>query len=170
MPWERNIPKALETLKGIRDEKTSRLLTGEANRDLFVDVVAINQSLDQSAATVDLFKRIDAVDPVFAALIYDTAEDALLRTGEYALARKYLGDPRERLAKARHYYERGLEVVKGRAKEESAQRAFANIFRDNALRIITVLHQTGDEAAAREIQIEALKTLDEDSIRNAPVR
>src|SRR6185503_2215938 len=53
-------PKALETLKGIRDEKASRLLTGQTDRHLFHDVESINDHLNESVATVELFKAIQA--------------------------------------------------------------------------------------------------------------
>jgi hypothetical protein len=93
-------PKALETLKRIRDEKTARLVAGETNRELFHDVEAINDHLVESKDTVDLFRKIEVRQPEFAASIYDVADEALIDAGEYALAKKYLGDPMARFAAA----------------------------------------------------------------------
>ncbi len=78
----------------IRDEKTSRLVSGQADRNLFNDVESINGYLDESAATVALFKKIETAQPDFAASVYDLADQALIAAGEYALAKRY-GRPRD---------------------------------------------------------------------------
>jgi|1185.fasta_scaffold1323455_1 hypothetical protein len=41
------------------------------------------------------------------------------------------------------------------------------IYTDEVLRIMTVLRETGDNAGAKNIQAEALKTLENSTIRNA---
>ncbi len=160
-------PRALEKLKSIRDEKTSRLLTGEANRELFNDVESINKYLGESKATVELFNRIEAVDPGFAGRIYSIAEEALLQAREYALAKKYLGDPTKRLAAARRNFEEDMELAKTGEMGDHTREAFKSIFTDRVVRLITVMKETGDGAGARNIQAEALKTLENDTIRNA---
>ena len=84
-----NYPKALSRLKAIRDEKASRLLAGEENRDLFHDVESINDHLGEMKATVELFKTIDASQPDFAASVYELAVESLVVFQELELARKY---------------------------------------------------------------------------------
>ena len=160
-------PKALEKLSSIRDEKTSRLLSGEAKKELFHDVESINQHLGETKSTVELFKRIEAVDPDFAGRIYDIASEALLQAREYALAKKYLGDPTNRLATAKRNLEEGMAFVKTGKNGDATRRAFESIFTDEVVRLITLLKETDENAGARNIQTEALKTLDSDAIRNA---
>src|ERR1043166_2062666 len=169
-------PKAVETLKTIRDEKNARLLAGEASWQLFDDVRAINGYLGEKAATVSLFKQLEATNVGFASRIYEIAEDALVGAGEYALAKKYLGDPKKRLSAIRLSYEQGMEFSKGLKtiptrgpsdNRDFTRRTFETIFTDRLIRIITVLLKTGDKAAAQEIQTEALKTLDNEQIRAA---
>jgi len=161
-------PKALEALKEIRDKKTARLDGGEANRDLFHDVVAINEHLGQSPATVTLFKQIEARQPEFANSIFDLVDEALVEAGEYQLARNYLGDPADRLAIARRNYEEGLQFAETRSRNAAASRqAFENIFTEKALRLIVILDKTGDRTAARQIQSDVLKVLDNAKLRNA---
>jgi len=160
-------PKALQKLKNIRDEKTSRLIAGEVNRELFHDVQAINEHLDESQATVELFKRIEATNPAFAARIYDSAEEALLQAKEYGLAKKYLRDPMERLSIAKRNLESGMQFAKTSQNGESSRRAFESIFTQTVLRIIIILRETGDKELAKSIQTEALKTYDTASLRDA---
>jgi hypothetical protein len=161
-------PKALETLKNIRDKKTSRLLAGENDRDLFIDVEAINAHVGESNATVRLFKQIEASHPDFAASIYEVAEEDLVGAQEYALARKYLGEPLTRFAQARQNFDHGMQFANTHSKNRDASRqAFENIFSEKVVRIITVLDKAGDRDQARAIQTNALAVLDIPQIRNA---
>ncbi len=143
-------PAALTALRKIRDEKTSRLVTGQADRNLFHDVESINEYLDESAATVELFKKIEVAQPDFAASVYDLADKALIATGEYA-----------------RQFEDGMRYAKTSQKDDASRRAFERIFTDRVVRIIRVLDKSGDQDQAREIQSKALVVLDNSTIRNA---
>lgn len=160
-------PKALETLKNIRNTKTSKLLSGSMDRELFHDVESINEFLGETNATVELFKRIDAVNPDFALTLYDIAVTALVKEKEFELARKYLGDPSKCLAAARRNFEAGMEWAKTSNHADITIEAFETIFTDDVIRIITILNENGDNKVAKDIQTNALKTLDNDKIRNA---
>ena len=161
-------PKALEKLKSIRDEKTTRLEHGEGTRALFHDVESINESLGEKSATVGLFKKLEAVDSKFGVMLYDIADEALVEAGEYALARKCMGDPAKRLAVLKERFEDGMKFEKNNEKrDDGPQGAFARIFTGEVLRMITILRETGDATGAKGIQKEALKTLNSDAIRNA---
>lgn len=163
-------PPALEKLKSIRDEKTSRLMAGEKSRDLFHDVASMNECLGDSKATVELFKRIDAAAPNLASNVYDLADDALLEAGAYELARKHMGDPGKRLAQAESNFERGTQwAKKNRAEARRAADTKANetIFTKEVVKIIAVLKETGDRDGAKRIRDKALKALDNETIRNA---
>jgi tetratricopeptide (TPR) repeat protein len=160
-------PKALEKLKEIRDSKTQRLLKGERSRDLFHDVSSINEYLQAFQSTADLFKELDTTDPKFASTIYDLADAALLSCREFGLAKKYLGDPNERLREAREHLERGIRFAKGSKNEDASRHAFERIFAEEVVRTIIVLRETGDRSGAKAIQEEALKVLANPSIREA---
>jgi hypothetical protein len=160
-------PKALETLKSIRDEKTSRLLAGVTQRDLFHDVKSINKHLNETAATAELFKRLEAGSPSFASAVYDIADEALLQAHEYELAKKYLGDPKMRLATAKRNFDEGIKFAKTSKSGDASRQANERIYTDKVVGIMTVLRETGDNAGAKNIQAEALKTLENSTIRNA---
>lgn len=158
-------PPALAKLRGIKDEKTARLLAGENNRELFNDVVSINDYLGESKATVGLFKKLEAVQPDFAASVYGLASEALVSAQEYDLAKKYLGDPIARLERAKRNFYDGMDSAK--TSGDACRRAFERIFTDEIVRIITVLDKTGSPEAAREFQSKALAILEVPAIRDA---
>lgn len=160
-------PKALTALTEIRDKKTERLLNGELDRHLFDDVMAINRYLKQPAGTVNLFKKLESLWPDFAPNIYLIAEDSVLAAGEYALARKYLGDPMARLETARKNLREGLAYAKMSRIRDASRRTHENIFKDEIVGLITILKNTSEAALAKNLQKEALKTLDNSEIRNA---
>src|SRR3954468_1636881 len=56
-------PGARTALKRIRDEKTTRLLNGDTNRDLFPDVQSINERLENDEATYELFTALGKAKP-----------------------------------------------------------------------------------------------------------
>jgi hypothetical protein len=160
-------PKALEKLREIRDQNTTRLNNGENNRELFHDVRSMNRYLGESQATVKLFKRIAATDSEFASKVYELAEEELVKGKEYSLAKVYLGDPGERLAREENLFKMGIQHSKTSTVREAARRADELNFTSEVLRILTILRETGDPAAAKMIQAQALKTLDNEAIRKA---
>lgn len=160
-------PKALEELKNIRDEKTSRLLGKAEDRTLFHDVASINEHLKEPVATVDLFRTLDRTQPEFAASVYEMVEKALIAVEEFGLAKQYLVDPTSRLNAARQTFELGLGYAKSRGSDDKMRKTFESLFAAEIVRIITVLDKTGDSDVAREIQSKALSVLDNPDIRNA---
>ncbi len=160
-------PKALNVLTEIRANKTARLLNSEHSRDLFHDVMAINRSLKEADATVKLFKQLENSSSAFAAEIYTLADKALVDAGEYALARKYLDDPKSHLESARQHLEEGLRRSTKGPVRDAARRAHQKIFTDDVVRLITILKNSSEAALAVEIQSEALKIFDSSRIREA---
>lgn len=168
MELGKKYPKALTALKDIRDKKTARLAGGEEDRPLFHDVRAINDHLSEQAATVKLFKTIDARNTKFAGEIYDIAEGDLVQAKEYSLAKKYMGDPAGALEDAKKQYDHGMKFVgSGPKADPASQRAFQNIFARRVIALIIILQNTGDEATAKALQAQALKIVDDQRIRNA---
>jgi hypothetical protein len=161
-------PPALQTLKKIRDQKTARIIGGEDNREVFHDVVAINEYLVETQATSELFKGIDNSNPQFASKVADLADKALIQSKDYALARKYLGDPMAHLATAKRNFGEGIEFANSSAKHPATTREVTtNLFVEHVMEIITVLRETGDKELARKVQTEALKTTDNPTIRDS---
>jgi hypothetical protein len=160
-------PKALEALKAIRDEKAKRLLGGESERTLFHDVAAINHSLGESRATVELFKKLEAGRPDFASSIADMADEALFDAKEYAVERKYVGDPFAKFETAKRVLDDGRQYAKTSRMPERSREAYEIIFTKRIVRLIVVLDKTSDGAVARQIQAKALASCNRTEIKDA---
>jgi tetratricopeptide (TPR) repeat protein len=160
-------PKALDALKTIRDQKTRRVLGGELNRALFHDVASINYVLGESRATVELFKKLDAAWPEFAASVSDMADKALFTAKEYQLERKYWGDPCSRFDRAKSTLDWGFNYAKTSKNPVLSRKSHEIIFSGDVVRLIVVLEQTGDREFARQIQADALAVCNSADIANA---
>lgn len=160
-------PEALEKLREIRDQKTSRLLSGEYDRELFHDVEAINYHLGVPYETVNLFELLDLKNPKFAASVYDIASKSLFEAEKYVIARKYLGDPLVRLERAKENYLSGIEFSKKRGNDSSSRGAFERIFTNEVVRLIIILDKSGERKNAMNIQALALEIKNDEAIKNA---
>jgi hypothetical protein len=160
-------PKALDVLKGIRDKKTARLVAGENNRPLFHDIVAINEELGESLATVEAFKKIQAARPEFASAIAELADKALFDAKEYELERKYLGDPLARFDLLKRNLDFGIEYAKTCGASTRSRQAFEHNFSHDVVRLIVLLDKTGDRDTAHQIQARALAACDNAAVRTA---
>ncbi len=70
MHWRelgRRYPKAQQALLAIRDRKTREFAAGRGYFDLFQEVEALNRELQDDAATLELFQRIEKQDSSLAA-------------------------------------------------------------------------------------------------------
>jgi tetratricopeptide (TPR) repeat protein len=160
-------PKALDALKDIRDKKVARLVAGENNWLLFHEIVAINDQLGEVKATVELFKKIEVAQPEFASSISDLADEAFFAAKEYALERKYLGDPCSRFDRAKSRLDWGLNYALTSRYPARSRQSFEIIFSREVVRLIVVLDQTGDGDLARQIQSDALAACNTAAIRDA---
>jgi hypothetical protein len=160
-------PPALKSLKEIRDEDCARLTAGEQNRDLFHDIVAINEEVGESAATVGLFKKLDAAEPTFASSVAELADKSLFDAEEFQLEKKYLGDPFVRFAEVKRTLDFGLEFAKACRTASRSGQAFENNFTQDVVRLIVVLDKTGEHEIAQQIQTKALAACNNATIRGA---
>ena len=82
-------PPALESLKGIRDTKTERLLSGTGNVNLLIDVSTINKALSDDDKTIKLFKNIEKTQPTMASRAWPMIKDVATRENDKSLLKKY---------------------------------------------------------------------------------
>ena len=97
--WEklgRRYPKAKQALIEIRDNKTREITEGRGYTEIFQEVQAINQELQNDDATFALFRTIQQQDPKLAHQCYFYVESLLVQHGEYEVCLNYMGDPQQR--------------------------------------------------------------------------
>lgn len=153
-------PPALEALKDVRRAKTTKIIEGANDFELFHDVQSINETLGEIASTVLLFKELDNTRPEFAAEVYRLVADDLVTAKEYKLARKYLTDPMKKFARKKEGLQEVLEWAEKGGEEESLIKALESNFEQDVIVLITILVETGEEDLARRMKGEALKLVD----------
>ncbi len=187
----RRYPKARQALIEIRDADARQFSDGGGYQDLFQEVSGINQYLNESAATMALFKTIEQHDPQLAKQCYPFVQDRLVQEGEYDKCLGYLGDPQAAFDQIRTSRERmkNWEDQLASRREQEKQRfqamaktnpAFAHIpvlpepppFADNNFvgqtrQLIEILVGAGHPADAARIQAEAVAVLDDARLKSA---
>ncbi len=115
-------PPALDALRRTRNETLDAFLDPLRKDDafhLFHDFVSLNEELGDEAWTAEVFRRLDATDPVVAGRVFQVAQPALVRAKEYAVCGRYI-EPQEDWQSIRQAYELDLRIVKERLGERSA--------------------------------------------------
>ena len=160
-------PKARRALERIRSRKAATLRNGKGTRDLFHDVVAINEFLKNEGGTYRLFRRLDSMRPAMAASCARLALPALLHARDFELARRYLGDPDNRLAQHAELVNRGLARLPRRRRkmDPPARDAYISNYRDEAALLIKILHGAGERKSAMQLREHAVRLIRSSSAR-----
>jgi len=164
-------PPALAALLEVRDDKTRRLVSGELDRELFHDTEAINQYLGASSETSKLFESIDRDAPEFARECSDLAFEALVESGKFSLAAKYLRDPVGRVAKLAERLNNDVARIPERPRSKSPRyRAYTWNFALDLRTIVAILSGAGRGADAAECRARAFAILKPWYVRKAVER
>ena len=120
-------PPALEALKKTRDDKTQSLLTGSGNPKLFSDVLSINRTLSEKNKSIKLFRNLDEKQPKLAKSSWVFVKDLIIKSKDYDLINKYIGNLRVEYARNEVRFIEMSEFYKKNKKEfGSQQQGFAN--------------------------------------------
>ena len=150
-------PPAMEKLKETRDEAAARVLQGKGDvRDSFRDMVAINDQLGEETRTVTIFERLDKESPKTAMEEYDLAQQALLKSKNFALCGKYL-QPEKSLSRMLLKYRSGVEIA-DKEKDERFRDYSERSFLDEAANLIALLVLNDRKTDAEKIAKEASST------------
>ncbi|MDB5800536.1 MAG: hypothetical protein JWL63_1475 [Rhodocyclales bacterium] len=160
-------PPAMAKLLAIRDEKTEKLLNGTTDWHLFNDVMAINETLHDEAATCLLFKEIRNRSEDFALSCSRVAMPSLLKCGDYSLARIYIPDPHASLDRMADDLNEGMEwAMEGdNTEHEMKTEAMVQIYADNVNMLLDAFRKTGDQPLALDLRLRALSLIPDESLR-----
>lgn len=161
-------PKARRTLEKIRDRKTKRLLKGEVDRELFHDVESINERLECEAATYELFAKLEMKNPEFAARCAALALPAIVKSADFAMARRYMPSPIEALQAYANALNRDIENL-ARLPPSKAPRlkAYVAIYTEQVRLLLQILKGTKERKEVQRIRAEALEIVKSPSVRKA---
>ncbi len=114
-------PPALAKLRSIRDASIQRMYEEGPESDLFADVAALNDVLEEPEKTVEQFRWLDANRPDVARFAYYYCWQVLVEFREYWLCGKYLNLPHD-FETAMSAYEVHSRYVDSHASQESSDR------------------------------------------------
>src|SRR6185436_13647542 len=106
-------PKAKEALIEVRDRGVNAFAQRRGYPSLFQEISSINDYLPDRDATITLFKKTDAINPLLARQCYPAAEKVLVAAGEYELCLKYFGDYKTAFATTQQLRKMGQQTTRG---------------------------------------------------------
>ena len=165
-------PLARRALQAIRDRDTQRMLNGGATLGRFHDISAINSALGDERATHDLFVQIDAQLPELAKQCADLALPALVAVEDFALARRYLPQPVERITALAVRVNDFAEDLARRGAATSAPQllAFVLNYTKEVRLVVEVLRRLGEDEEVAKATAAALDALKSEALRDAVQR
>jgi putative intracellular protease/amidase len=157
---------ARQAMEAVRRDKATRLAAGDGDRSLFLDVVSIDRTMENQAATCELLAELAASDPALAQSCFDMALPALVATGNFALAGRFVGDPQPWLKAQSDSFNQIIKI--GRWKT-----APAHYFEEGALYhlshvrlMLTVLTGLGRTAELDAIKAQVVDAITDDGARD----
>ena len=148
-------PPALTALTTVRDAAEADVRAGRDAVASFNDFAAINRELDEPGPTAALFGWVEARDPALARQMYGAAEHALLTSGDYKTAFKYM-DADSAMDRALRNHLRMLRTLPKDPDSLQVKAVRAHFARESA-RIVAVLAVNGRPAHAKVIAEKALE-------------
>ncbi|HUP29966.1 MAG TPA: hypothetical protein VM122_07320 [Usitatibacter sp.] len=147
-------PPAMTALTTARDNAEVEVRAGRDALASFNDFAAINRELDEPGRTVALFSWVEARDPALAKQLYSAAEHALLTSGDYKTAFKYM-DPNVAMEQVVRTH---MRMVRTLPKDAAAQaKVLHEHFARESGRIVALLAANGRTAHAKVIAEKALE-------------
>ncbi len=179
--WKRlgvHYPPAIDKMKEIRDRGDRLLREGKDDFQLFMEVAALNATLDVSSKTTELFKLLDDSRPRFAGRLFHVAMEQLIADKEFGLCSKHVTKPLQLVESYIESYRRSSSSVGQRAariEDPEARKQFADMARRNAderfisqtEQLIEVVVKSDRKNSAKEVRLAALKVKDDERIRSA---
>lgn len=158
-------PPAMEKLKAIRDEAGKDVREGDTNRQAFIDFKAINRELRESDKTTELFLWLDANEPKRAKVIFDVAQEDLVRAKEYRLCGKYI-NPDSSYQRILSLYREDIDSEGNGPRLRQYHRQYQkDQFSKSVATLVAILAINGKKADADRIAVEAVKELNDENFK-----
>ncbi|SKB03620.1 hypothetical protein SAMN02745166_03858 [Prosthecobacter debontii] len=140
-------PPAMDSLISIRDRDTQRLLDGNGSPQLLHDVDSMNDALEQTDATLALFRRLETAHPELARQSFAYIDRLCLRS-DPALFRRHCSDPVSFYRQQRESYFRSTIFLRERGCSDNSEQDEARLeLRELAAQIIKAFSEDSDIAS-----------------------
>lgn len=155
-------------LRETRDAAIARVKQAGVDRKVanaaYLDAAAIGESIDDEAATHDLFIWLDRNNPSLAKEIYQRTQPLLVRSGNYALCGKYI-DPPAQFEHLTDSYRSGLRYAR---RSVGGDVDFAQFqFTSEATLLVALLATNNRKAEAQLVATDSLKIVDTPAFRTS---
>jgi len=167
MELSENYPKAKDVLVEIRDKKSAVLLGGKADRELFHDVISINDVLGCPEDTHSLFVYFDANNRQFAESCAKLALPAIVAAGDFSLAIRYFPQPESRVVQLSESLNEDINDLKdfSKTRRTHIREAYIHNYASEVQLVASILRGLGQHQEASR-----LTTIAEKLVKNASVR
>ena len=154
-------PAALEKLKEIRDNKTEQIKNGKGSFHLFHDVESINDHLNRSSKTVELYKDLIKIDFNLAKECYRVAKEPLIDHGEFEICNRFVPNPLSSLTSMKEGLTVNIRIYKEKdwAGQEHLEWAIDDYLIE-AEQILLILTKNDRRDEAKRFINEASKDMD----------
>jgi hypothetical protein len=161
-------PAALRALEGIREQKAAALLNGSESWDVFRDVVAINEALETSSRTYELFVKLVESKPAFARKCAAIALPAIVDANDFKLSKQVSPVPETEILREATWLNKD-ERQPRESDAHASLRRWAHV--RNFVRLVQ-LHMAiatgnGEPADAASLKALALNFIESPSLRAA---
>ena len=159
-------PPAMVALENTRDDKAKRLLEGQIEKSAFHDVASINERLQTTQKTCELYRQLMTAQPELAKSCAPYALPAVVAAHDYQLAAQLIPDPEATVRRHCARLNRDVQQIKFRSYTRAPRRwAYLNIFLEDVQRLLSVLDGVGRHAEAARLEALAISLIPSPSLR-----
>src|SRR2546425_1883216 len=148
-------PPALEALESIQSSNLRLLKEGSCDRLRFHEFASINRYLGRFELTTTLFAELTEHQPEFARICFRDALPALVRTRSFALARRFVSSPNERLD---DHLAQFATVLNTRQRTDHDD-VLIGVFATHLRHLLSIFEELGENEEASLLQSKAIEAL-----------
>jgi hypothetical protein len=167
--WEelgKAYPAAMRALEAVREKKAEALLRGEGGRDIFHDVVAIDERLGSPASTYRLYVALAEARPELARECGTLALPAIVEARDFKLARQIAPDAEGEIRRQAKRLNSDVAGIKHKRFTRAPQRwAMIRSFIDSVQQQLDITNGSGEQAEAQRLKKLALSLIPDPSLR-----
>ena len=160
-------PPALAALEAVRERDAALLLVGRGKRELFHDVVAIDEELGKGEDTHALCLALEQADPGLMTACADIALPAIIAAGDYALAERLLPQPEDTIRQRSRFLMKAFSRWRRQHGRTMYIPSQIDIYANDVRQVLGVLEQRGRHAEAARLRRLAVDLIPATTVRRA---
>jgi hypothetical protein len=159
-------PPAMAALENSRDDKAQGLLAGRLDRSAFYDVASINERLQTTGKTYELYRQLMTVQPELAQSCAQYALPAVVAGKDYRLAARLIPEPEVEVKRLCARLIRDVQRIKLCAYTRAPRRwVYITRYLEDVKLLLSVLEGIGGHAGAASIKALAIALIPDPSLR-----